>query len=208
MEEAARQVAAAVEEARKQVRREAAEEVAKQVAAAEERARREGAEDAARQVAAAVEEAREQVRREAAEESAGQVAADEKRARMVEAEEGALEIAAVAAAEERPPRPAIEEVASIAASAVELRPVQSRPKASEGVIQGASGAAEQVPGNADKDEPPEVVAAAEDQARLDSGEALPVHMWVKAAMQSDDAGAAADWPHELLRKPGKAEVDG
>jgi hypothetical protein len=100
---------------------------------------------------------------------------------MEEPEKAEHETAAVAT-QERAPTPAAEEAAH------RPKPFESR--------------------KARKNEPPQVLAATEDRARHDSVEALPLHMWVKAATQPDDAGAAADWTRELLRKPSKAETDG
>jgi hypothetical protein len=50
-----------------------------------------------------------------------------------------------------------------------------------------------------EDAPQQVVAPAQ-EACDNSEHGLPLHKWVQAASQPDDAGAAADWPHKLLRR--------
>ena len=157
---------------------------------------------AARDVAA-VEAAREQVRRDAA----GKIAEAEKRARTEEVEEDAHETAATAK-QERASTLAAEDVAHIAEGPVGSGRAHGRPKAAESVVQDVAGAPEQVLGEAGQEKPRQVVATPEDGARDNSVEALPLHKWVKAATQSDDADAATDWTRDLLRKPGKTEADG
>jgi hypothetical protein len=166
------------------VRREAAEETARQVATAVEQARREADEEAARQVAAAVEQAR----READEEARHRIAAAAQQER--------------AQARDR----AAEEATHLEAVAVKRAREQGRQKAAERVVRGGAGAAEQPPRETAEEAPRQVVAAAEDRARDNSTEGLPVYEWVQAATQQVDASEPADWTRDLLRKRGKADT--
>jgi hypothetical protein len=55
--------------------------------------------------------------------------------------------------------------------------------------------------------PREGAEAAGEQPVDDAAEGLPLLKWVQAAAQPANPGAAADWPHELLRKRDKPETE-
>ena len=121
------------------------------------------------------------------------------------AEEAARQIAA-AAQHERPraEAPAAEDAASEEAIAVEPRK-RGRPKGADEVDQDID-ADEEDRSEAAEEAPRESAAAAGEQPVDDSAEGLPLLKWVRAAAQPGNPRAAADWPHELLRKRDKPET--
>jgi hypothetical protein len=69
------------------------------------------------------------------------------------------------------------------------------------------GAGEQALTETGEETPQEGAAAAAEQPVNGSAEGLPLLKWVHAAAQPANPRAAADWPHELLRKRDKPEAE-
>jgi chemosensory pili system protein ChpA (sensor histidine kinase/response regulator) len=169
-DEVARQVAAAVADAREEARREAEEETARQVAGAVEEALREAKDETARQVAEAVAQARQEA-----------------------AEAAARHGAAIAEpVPEQPRAPELEEPAPPVAATLD----EARPKAPENtVMEPAREEARQDTG----DETAGGVLGAAEQPAGRSTAGLPLFERIEAATQPDEAAARVDWTRELLR---------
>jgi len=178
------------------------EEAARQAVAVEERARREAGEEAARQIAAA----EEQFRREVFEEAARQALVVEERARREAAEENAHQIAAAAQKERSPAEAPVVQLAA-SEEAIAVKPgEQVRPKGANEVDQDLEADGSPLP-ETYEEAPREGAAAAGEQPVNGSAEGLPLLKWVHAAAQPANPRAAADWPHELLRKRDEPETD-
>ena len=184
--EIARQVAAAVAEAREETRREAEEETARQVAAAVEQAMRSAKDEITRQVAEAVAQARQE---------AAVVAARE---------EPVVAPASEPAREPEPEEPA----PLVAATLGEARrhiPVKT-------FMQPASEAARPETASAEatreetRQEPAEDAVDTQEQPAGHSTEGLPLSERIEAVTHPDEAATRVDWTRELLRTKKKAQT--